>query len=143
MLHHATEARSSFDAAVPCPIYAPPLLAPPPPPGRQVYLSGKVSSQYLTALLMAAPLAVPGGPGGDAIEVVIKDELVSQPYVDMTVKLMERFGVKVERLDGLQHLRVGAGDWGVGDRGVGWGGAKGARGGWGGRGPPGERGVWR
>lgn len=73
----------------------------------QVYLSGKVSSQYLTALLMAAPLAVPGGAGGDALEIIIKDELVSQPYVDMTVKLMERFGVKVERLDGLQHLRVG------------------------------------
>lgn len=35
----------------------------------QVYLSGAVSSQYLTALLMAAPLAVPGGAGGDAIEV--------------------------------------------------------------------------
>lgn len=75
----------------------------------QVYLSGKVSSQYLTALLMAAPLAVPGGAGGDAIEIIIKDELVSQPYVDMTVKLMERFGVVVERLNGLQHLRVGAG----------------------------------
>jgi hypothetical protein len=39
-----------------------------------------VSSQYLTALLMAAPLAT--GEGG--IEIVIKDELVSQPYVDMT-----------------------------------------------------------
>lgn len=57
-------------------------------------------------MLMAAPLAVPGGLGGDAIEIIIKDELVSQPYVDMTVKLMERFGVVVERLDGLQHLRV-------------------------------------
>ncbi|EFJ51939.1 hypothetical protein VOLCADRAFT_79287 [Volvox carteri f. nagariensis] len=78
-------------------------------PTGKVYLSGKVSSQYLTALLMAAPLAVPGGPGGDAIEIIIKDELVSQPYVDMTVKLMERFGVRVERLDGLQHLRIPAG----------------------------------
>lgn len=57
----------------------------------QVNLSGSVSSQYLTALLMAAPLAE--GPG--AIEIRITDELVSQPYVDMTIKLMERFGVKV------------------------------------------------
>ena len=31
---------------------------------------------------------------------------VSQPYVDMTVKIMERFGVTVERLNGLQHMRV-------------------------------------
>lgn len=57
----------------------------------QVQLSGSVSSQYLTALLMAAPLAT----GGEGINIQITDELVSQPYVDMTVKLMERFGVKV------------------------------------------------
>ena len=67
-------------------------------------LSGSVSSQYLTALLMAAPLCT--GPEG--IEIVIKDELVSQPYVDMTVKLMARFGVKVELLNGLQHMRARA-----------------------------------
>lgn len=57
----------------------------------QVQLSGKVSSQYLTALLMAAPLAT----GGDGVHIQITDELVSQPYVAMTIKLMERFGVKV------------------------------------------------
>ena len=57
----------------------------------QVELSGSVSSQYLTALLMAAPLAT--GPSG--IDIRITDELVSQPYVDMTVRLMERFGVMV------------------------------------------------
>lgn len=45
--------------------------------------------QYLSALLMAAPLA----KGDVAIE--ITDELVSAPYVHMTIKLMERFGVKV------------------------------------------------
>ena len=57
----------------------------------QVQLSGKVSSQYLTALLMAAPLAT----GSEGIHIQITDELVSQPYVAMTIKLMERFGVKV------------------------------------------------
>ena len=57
----------------------------------QVNLRGSVSSQYLTALLMAAPLA----PGDGGIEIRITDELVSQPYVDMTIKLMERFGVQV------------------------------------------------
>lgn len=59
--------------------------------GVQVQLSGKVSSQYLTALLMAAPLAT----GSAGIDIQITDELVSQPYVAMTMKLMERFGVKV------------------------------------------------
>ena len=37
-----------------------------------------------------------------------QDELVSQPYVDMTVKLMARYGVVVERLNGLNHMKVGA-----------------------------------
>lgn len=41
-------------------------------PILQVYLSGSVSSQYLTALLMAAPLAT----GTEGIEIIIKDELV-------------------------------------------------------------------
>ncbi len=57
----------------------------------QVRLSGSVSSQYLTALLMAAPLAT----GSQGVDIIITDELVSQPYVDMTVRLMERFGVQV------------------------------------------------
>jgi 5-enolpyruvylshikimate-3-phosphate synthase len=70
----------------------------------QVQLSGSVSSQYLTALLMAAPLSK-----GDGIEIVIKDELVSQPYVDMTVKLMRRFGVEVQLLDGLTHMKIRGG----------------------------------
>jgi 3-phosphoshikimate 1-carboxyvinyltransferase len=56
-----------------------------------VELSGAVSSQYLTALLMAAPLAT----GSQGVTIRITDELVSQPYVDMTVRLMERFGVTV------------------------------------------------
>lgn len=74
-------------------------------PAGKVSLSGSISSQYLTALLMAAPLAV----GGEATEILIKDELVSQPYVSMTVKLMQRFGVEVQLLDGLNHIRVPAG----------------------------------
>ena len=61
----------------------------------QVRLRGSVSSQYLTALLMAAPLAE--GPG--SIDIVITDELVSQPYVAMTVGLMASFGVEVGNID--------------------------------------------
>eukprot|EP00249_Psilotum_nudum_P009850 c22190_g1_i1 orf=218-1813(-) len=58
-------------------------------PGGKVKLSGAISSQYLTALLMASPLAL-----GD-VDVEMADKLVSVPYVDMTLKLMERFGIKV------------------------------------------------
>lgn len=71
-------------------------------PSGTIKLSGSVSSQYLTALLMAAPLAT----GTEGVEIIITDELVSQPYVDMTVKLMERFGVQVQQLDGLTHMKI-------------------------------------
>ena len=57
----------------------------------QVRLRGSVSSQYLTALLMAAPLA----EGQGSVDIVISDELVSKPYVAMTVGLMAVFGVEV------------------------------------------------
>ncbi|XP_060213477.1 3-phosphoshikimate 1-carboxyvinyltransferase 2 [Lycium barbarum] len=59
-------------------------------PGGKVKLSGSISSQYLTALVMAAPLAL-----GD-VEIEIIDKLISVPYVEMTLKLMERFGILVE-----------------------------------------------
>ncbi|KAL0425844.1 UNVERIFIED_CONTAM: 3-phosphoshikimate 1-carboxyvinyltransferase, chloroplastic [Sesamum radiatum] len=69
----------------------------------QVKLSGSVSSQYLTALLMAAPLAL-----GD-VEIEIVDKLISVPYVDMTLKLMERFGVSVEHSDSWDRFLVRGG----------------------------------
>ncbi|MEO8718835.1 MAG: 3-phosphoshikimate 1-carboxyvinyltransferase [Burkholderiales bacterium] len=58
--------------------------------GQKVKVRGDVSSQYLSALLMALPLA-----GGGTIEVA--GELISRPYVDITLNLMRRFGVEVQR----------------------------------------------
>ena len=57
---------------------------------RPIRIRGDISSQYLSALLMALPLA-----GGGAIEVV--GELISKPYVEITLNLMRRFGVDVGR----------------------------------------------
>ena len=71
--------------------------------GGRVELSGSVSSQYLTALLMAAPLCQ------GSIEIEIVDELISKPYVEMTITLMERFGVKVEKADDLQSFKIQGG----------------------------------
>jgi 3-phosphoshikimate 1-carboxyvinyltransferase len=59
-------------------------------PGGVTKVSGKISSQYLSALLMAAPLAV------SDVEIQIVDTLVSLPYVTMTINLMRRFGVTVD-----------------------------------------------
>ncbi|XP_042503354.1 3-phosphoshikimate 1-carboxyvinyltransferase 2-like [Macadamia integrifolia] len=72
-------------------------------PGGKVKLSGSISSQYLTALLMAAPLAL-----GD-VEIEIIDKLISIPYVEMTLKLMERFGVIVEHSSSWDKFLVRAG----------------------------------
>ncbi|VFS81980.1 3-phosphoshikimate 1-carboxyvinyltransferase [Raoultella planticola] len=58
--------------------------------GGDVEVDGSVSSQFLTALLMAAPLA----PQDTVI--AIKGELVSRPYIDITLHLMKTFGVEVE-----------------------------------------------
>jgi 3-phosphoshikimate 1-carboxyvinyltransferase len=62
---------------------------------------GEASSQFLTALLMALPLA----GGGARIEVV--GDLVSKPYVEITLQLMARFGVQVAR-DGWRSFSVPA-----------------------------------
>lgn len=57
--------------------------------GGDVEVDGSVSSQFLTALLMTAPLA----PKDTIIHV--KGELVSKPYIDITLNLMKTFGVEI------------------------------------------------
>lgn len=56
-------------------------------------IDGSVSSQFLTAVLMIAPLLT----GNSTIEII--GELVSKPYIDITLALMSRFGVHVENQD--------------------------------------------
>jgi len=63
---------------------------------NEVSVPGSVSSQFLTAVLMAAPLAVQQAKRAIAINVV--GELISRPYIELTIKLMARFGVRVERI---------------------------------------------
>ena len=60
---------------------------------QPIRVRGDVSSQFLTALLLALPLAVDDAPA--IIEV--EGELISKPYVDITLKLLARFGVQVQR----------------------------------------------
>ncbi|MDX8000359.1 3-phosphoshikimate 1-carboxyvinyltransferase [Xenorhabdus sp. Reich] len=57
--------------------------------GGKVTVDGSVSSQFLTALLMAAPLAE------NDTEIHIQGDLVSKPYIDITLALMNSFGVTV------------------------------------------------
>jgi 3-phosphoshikimate 1-carboxyvinyltransferase len=57
-----------------------------------VRVRGDVSSQFLTALLMALPLA------GSPSRIEVEGELISKPYVDITLNVMRRFGVEVKRV---------------------------------------------
>ncbi|MCE5269209.1 MAG: 3-phosphoshikimate 1-carboxyvinyltransferase [Planctomycetaceae bacterium] len=66
--------------------------------GGQATIAGNVSSQFLSALLMAAPLA-------DApVELLLEGELVSQPYVEMTLKVMAAFGAVVHRAEATRFV---------------------------------------
>ena len=57
----------------------------------RVKVRGDVSSQFLTALLMALPLLK------KEVTIEVVGELISKPYIDITLNLMAQFGVKVER----------------------------------------------
>jgi len=72
-------------------------------PGDRVEIGGATSSQFVSALLMALPLA----GGGACVE--ITGELISRPYVELTRSLMARFGVAAA-WDGPARLRVPAAD---------------------------------
>jgi 3-phosphoshikimate 1-carboxyvinyltransferase len=73
----------------------PPLLIRPPRPclNDVVQVRGDVSSQFLTGLLMALPLR------GIETTVEVVGELISRPYIDITLASMARFGVEVRRDD--------------------------------------------
>ncbi len=67
-----------------------------------VRVRGDVSSQFLTALLLALPLA------GRGSRIEVQGELISRPYVEITLNLMQRFGVPVRR-DGWRSFELDAG----------------------------------
>ncbi|HEY8888636.1 MAG TPA: bifunctional 3-phosphoshikimate 1-carboxyvinyltransferase/cytidylate kinase [Gallionella sp.] len=84
----------------------PPLqIHPATPTGvDRVSVRGDVSSQFLTALLMALPLL------DRQVTVDVVGELISKPYIEITLAMMARFGVKVHR-DGWRSFTVAAGSY--------------------------------
>ena len=68
---------------------------------RPICVRGDVSSQFLTALLLALPLAA------DTADVVIEvqGQLISKPYVEITLNLLARFGIAVQR-QGWQRFTI-------------------------------------
>jgi len=70
--------------------------------GGKTQIAGNQSSQYLSSLLLSGPYAEKG------IEIEVTGELVSSPYVDITVDVMEQFSVHVER-DQYRYFKISAG----------------------------------
>ena len=70
---------------------------------ESIKVRGNVSSQFLTALLLALPLVAT-----QDIVIDVQGELISKPYIDITLNLLDRFGIKVKR-DGWQKFTIPAG----------------------------------
>jgi 3-phosphoshikimate 1-carboxyvinyltransferase len=66
---------------------------------QSIKIRGDVSSQFLTALLMALPLT------GRSFKIEVVGELISKPYIEITLNLMARFGVDVKR-NGWQEFTI-------------------------------------
>ena len=68
-----------------------------------IYVRGDVSSQFLTALLMALPLVA-----HEELCIEVVGELISRPYIEITLNLLARFGIQVKR-EGWQRFTIPAG----------------------------------
>ena len=58
--------------------------------GGEIHINGSVSSQYISAIMMIAPLMMNG------LKIILDDKVISRPYIDMTIQMMQEFGVSVE-----------------------------------------------
>jgi 3-phosphoshikimate 1-carboxyvinyltransferase len=70
---------------------------------QPIRVRGDVSSQFLTALLLALPLVAERD-----IHIDVVGELISRPYIEITLNLLQRFGIDVQR-DGWQRFTIPAG----------------------------------
>lgn len=68
-------------------------------------IDGSVSSQFLTALLLVSPLIA--AKTGESVKIQVQGELISKPYIAITLNLMARFGVQVQH-ENWQYFTVAA-----------------------------------
>ncbi len=71
---------------------------------QPIRVRGDVSSQFLTALLLALPLVAAEAP----VVIEVDGELISKPYIAITLKLLARFGIEVQR-DGWRRFNIARG----------------------------------
>ena len=63
--------------------------------GDSLTMDGSISSQYISAMLMIAPLIKPASEGTPPFRLTLEGKIVSAPYIDMTCALMEHYGIEV------------------------------------------------
>lgn len=76
-----------------------------PETGGKVMIAGDKSSQFISGLLLAAPLF------NQPTEIELTTEIVQSAYVDITIELMEQFGISVEVSDDYKHMKVEKGSY--------------------------------
>jgi 3-phosphoshikimate 1-carboxyvinyltransferase len=68
--------------------------------GNEISINGDISSQFISALMIIAP-RLPEG-----LTIKVEGELVSKPYVDLTIAIMKKFGVKVKTEEEYKKYQV-------------------------------------
>lgn len=66
--------------------------------GGEIQLNGSVSSQYISALLMIAPFMQKG------LRIILDGKIISKPYIEMTIQMMQEFGADIEITDNTIHI---------------------------------------
>lgn len=69
--------------------------------GGSTNISGSISSQYISSIIISAPLSKQG------VNLTVFPEFKSKPYVDMTLDIMEKFGVKIKENSITKHEDCG------------------------------------
>ena len=90
-IHQLVEALRGLGAEVSCPSGCPPVeIGPRVLQGGRVNIAGNTSSQFISAILMVAPMA------REDVEVRLVGEVLSAPYLELTLRTMQDFGVRVD-----------------------------------------------
>ena len=69
-----------------------------PVEGNRICIDGSTSSQFISSVLMMSPLV------GRPMDIILEGDIVSQPYIDITTDMMERFGIYIIRTDSGFHV---------------------------------------
>ncbi len=66
--------------------------------GNRIHIDGSTSSQFISSVLMMSPLV------GRPMDIILEGDIISQPYIDITTDMMERFGIDIVRTDSGFHV---------------------------------------